>query len=409
MQTYLVGGAVRDALLNRPVTDRDWVVVGATPHVLESAGYRQVGSDFPVFLHPDSGEEYALARTERKTSAGYHGFSVDAGTHVTLEEDLQRRDLTINAMAQDEQGRLIDPWGGYSDLTDKLLRHVSPAFAEDPVRILRTARFAARYAPLGFRVADETNNLMRQMVNDGEADALVAERVWQELSRALVEPAPQMFFATLRNCGALSVILPEIDALWGVPQPEQHHPEIDCGAHVLKCLEQAATAQADGPTRFAVLCHDLGKATTPKDIWPKHHGHEDRGAVIAQSFSERLRAPADWRQLAVLTAKYHTHCHRAGELRAATLVDTLMATDFLRRPKRLQQFLMACECDARGRLGFEHASYPQAALMQNAANVVAEVDAGKLAKATLDKSTLPEIIRTARIKAVKQLLTVSKN
>ncbi|MGB0866547.1 MAG: multifunctional CCA addition/repair protein [Granulosicoccaceae bacterium] len=404
MNTYLVGGAVRDALLNQPVHDRDWVVVGATPQALVERGYRQVGKDFPVFLHPETGEEYALARTERKTSAGYHGFSVDAGQHVTLEEDLQRRDLTINAIAQDEQGLLIDPWGGQQDLKNKWLRHVSPAFAEDPVRILRTARFAARYAPRGFRIAPETNDLMRQMVELGEAGALVAERVWQELSRALLEPAPQAFFEALRDCGALAVILPEVDALWGVPQRAQFHPEIDCGAHLLLCLEQAAKARADGPTRYAVLCHDLGKATTPADILPRHHGHEERGAALAESLSERLRTPADWRTLAVYTAAYHTHCHRAAELRPATLVDMLMAADILRRPERLERFLVACECDARGRAGFEHLPYPQADRVRAAALALKSVDAGAIAQATSNKSTLPEIIRRARIEAVKKAL-----
>lgn len=404
METYLVGGAVRDALLNRPVHDRDWVVVGATPKVMEQQGYRQVGKDFPVFLHPESGEEYALARKERKISAGYHGFSVDAGPDVTLEEDLQRRDLTVNAIAQHSDGRLIDPWGGLQDIQDKWLRHVSLSFAEDPVRILRTARFAARYAPLGFRVADETNTLMRQMVDAGEANTLVAERIWQELARALLEPAPQVFFSTLRNCGALAVIMPEVDALWGIPQRAEYHPEIDCGAHLLLCLEQAALAGADGPTRYALLCHDLGKATTPTDLLPRHYGHEERGAALAQSLSQRLRAPTDWRQLAVLTARYHTHCHRAAELRTTTLVDTLMAIDALRRPKRLERFLLACSCDARGRLGFAQAPYPQAERMREAVTAMATVDAATLAKATADKSKLPEIIRRARITAVQAAL-----
>ena len=404
METYLVGGAVRDALLGRPVHDRDWMVVGAEPEALEKLGYRQVGKDFPVFLHPDSGEEYALARTERKTSAGYHGFSVDAGAHVTLEEDLQRRDLTINAIAQDQYGKLIDPWGGQQDIRDRWLRHVSPAFAEDPVRILRTARFAARYASMGFRVADETNTLMRQMVDSGEADTLVAERVWQELSRALMEPAPQAFFSTLRDCGALKVILPEVDALWGIPQRAEFHPEIDCGAHLLLCLEQAAQAKADGPTRYAVLCHDLGKATTPPELLPRHHGHEERGAALAQSLSERLRAPTDWRTLAVYTAQYHTHCHRVVELRASTLLDTLMSADALRRPERLERFLIACRCDARGRLGFENSPYPQADIMRRAADAMRAVDAGAIAKVTSDKNKLPEIIRKARIESVKKEL-----
>lgn len=404
MNTYLVGGAVRDALLGRPVHDRDWVVVGASPEQLLERGYRQVGKDFPVFLHPDSGEEYALARTERKTGAGYHGFSVDAGRHVTLEEDLQRRDLTINAIAEDAEGRLIDPWGGAQDLERRRLRHVSPAFAEDPVRILRTARFAARYAPLGFVVAPETLALMRQMVANDEAAALVAERVWQELARALQEPAPQAFFAVLRECGALAAILPEVDALWGVPQRAEYHPEIDCGAHLLLCLEQAAAREADGPTRYAVLCHDLGKAVTPADILPRHHGHEERSAELAQALSERLRAPADWRELAVYTARYHTHCHRAFELRSATVVDLLQAADCLRRPERLERFLLACECDARGRLGFEETPYPQANALRLAAEAMRSVDAGAIARSCQNKSALPEMIRRARITAVAKAL-----
>lgn len=404
MNTYLVGGAVRDALLGLPVHDRDWVIVNASPNHLESQGYRPVGKDFPVYLHPETGEEYALARTERKTGTGYHGFSVDTGAHVTLEEDLQRRDLTINAMAQDADGKLIDPWGGQKDLDERWLRHVSPAFAEDPVRILRIARFAARFAPLGFRVAKETLELMRKMVKNGEANALVAERVWQELARALKEPAPDVFFSTLRECGALAVVMPEVDALWGVPQRAEYHPEVDCGAHLLLCLQQAVKLEADVQTIYAVLCHDLGKATTAPELLPRHHGHEDRGAELAKKLSERLRAPADWRQLAVLTAKYHTHCHRAAELRASKMVDTLMATDYLRRPQRLEQFLIACESDARGRLGLENNPYPQAELMRLAAKAIREINSAELAKKAADKSMLPEIIRRARIQAVKSTL-----
>lgn len=403
MKTYLVGGAVRDALLGRPVHDRDWVVVGTTAETLQSLGYSQVGKDFPVFLHPENGEEYALARTERKTGAGYHGFSVDAGKQVTLEEDLGRRDLTINAIAQDENGVITDPWGGLQDLESRLLRHVSAAFVEDPVRILRTARFAARFAPLGFSIAPETMELMQHMVDSGEAHALVAERVWQELARALAEPAPQVFFSTLRACGALAVILPEVDALWGVPQPAKHHPEIDCGAHLLLCLEAAAAAHTDTQTRYAVLCHDLGKATTPADILPSHHGHEERGVDLVIALSERLRAPVDFKQLAVLTTRYHTHCHRAAELKESTLVDTLMATDFLRRPERLERFLAACSCDARGRLGSESSPYPQADLLRRTARALSAVNAAEIAQATTDKKLIPEKLRQARIEAVKEM------
>ncbi|MGB4947594.1 MAG: multifunctional CCA addition/repair protein, partial [Candidatus Competibacter denitrificans] len=363
MEIYLVGGAVRDELLGLPVKERDWVVIGATPDDLLARGFQPVGKDFPVFLHPQTREEYALARTERKTAPGYYGFDIQAGAEVTLEEDLRRRDLTINAIARDTTGRLIDPYQGRRDLEARRLRHVSPAFAEDPVRILRLARFTARYAELGFQVAPETMALMRAMVADGEVDTLVPERVWAETVRALSEPRPELFFETLRACGALAVIFPEIDRLFGVPQPAAHHPEIDTGVHTLMALAQAVRSQADVVTRFAVLVHDLGKGTTPPEEWPRHIGHEQRGADLVRGLCHRLRVPNMFRELGVLTARYHTHCHRALELRPKTLLKILQAMDAFRKPQRFAHFLLACEADARGRLGLTERAYPQATLL----------------------------------------------
>lgn len=322
MQTYLVGGAVRDQLLDYPVKEKDWVVVGATVDEMLAAGYQQVGSDFPVFLHPKTKDEHALARTERKTAPGYRGFEVHASPDVTLEEDLRRRDLTINAMAKDADGQLIDPYHGQADLEQKLLRHVSPAFAEDPVRILRVARFAARYAHLGFSVAEETTELMSQMVQHGDVDALVAERVWQEFYKALGERNPEVFIEVLRSCGALKIILPEIDALFGVPQPIEHHPEIDTGIHTMMVLQQACLLSDDEDTRFAALCHDLGKALTPEENWPSHYGHEANGIKPIQQLCKRLRIPNAFRELASITAKYHLHVHRAFEIKTGTLLRT---------------------------------------------------------------------------------------
>jgi len=359
MQVYLVGGAVRDRLLGRAVSERDWVVVGATPGELEKAGFVPVGRDFPVFLHPRTKEEHALARLERKTGPGYRGFSTEFSPSVTLEDDLRRRDLTINAMAEDDAGKLIDPYGGKRDLDARVLRHVSEAFVEDPVRILRVARFAARYAPLGFSVADETLALMRRMVDDGEASTLVAERVWAETEKALGEERPDVFISVLRACGALKVIYPEIDALFGVPQPAQWHPEIDTGVHQLLALREAVRLGGGVAVRFAVLMHDLGKADTPADILPSHHGHEDAGVVRVEELCARLRVPNHLRELAIITARYHTHVHRAFELRPATVLRTLEGCDALRRPERFADLLLACEADARGRTGFEERDYPQ--------------------------------------------------
>mgnify|MGYP003374577587 FL=1 len=400
MEVYLVGGAVRDELLGLPVKERDWVVIGATSDELLARGFQPVGKDFPVFLHPQTREEYALARTERKTAPGYHGFDVQAGADVTLEDDLRRRDLTINAMARDAAGRLIDPYRGRHDLDGRWLRHVSPAFAEDPVRILRLARFTARYAGLGFQVAPETMALMRAMVTDGEVDALVPERVWAETVRALGEPRPELFFETLRACGALAVIFPEIDRLFGVPQPAAHHPEIDTGVHTLMALAQAVRSQADVVTRFAVLVHDLGKGTTPPDEWPRHIDHEQRGADLVRGLCHRLRIPNMFRELGVLTARYHTHCHRALELRPKTLLKVLQAMDAFRKPQRFAHFLLACQADARGRLGLTERPYPQAALLARVQKAAAAVSARPLAARGLTGLALAEVLQEQRLAAI---------
>lgn len=404
METYLVGGAVRDELLGRPVHERDWVVVGARPEALRHAGYKQVGREFPVFLHPRTGEEYALARTERKIAPGYRGFEVHAEPTVTLEDDLRRRDLTINAMARDAQGRLIDPFGGYDDLCARRLRHVSPAFAEDPVRILRVARFQARFAPLGFTVAGETMTLMRRMVEAGEADHLVAERVWQELSRALGEAAPRAFVETLRACGALARVLPEVDRLFGVPQPPEHHPEIDTGEHTLLVLDQAARSSADPQVRFAALCHDLGKGLTPREQWPRHVGHERRGVAEVQALCERVRAPRAYRELAVLACRYHLSCHRADRMRAASLLRLIERVDGLRKPERFERFLLACEADARGRTGREHRPYPQAERLRDARAAAAAIDARPFVEQGLQGKAIAEAMRRSRIHAIRETL-----
>jgi tRNA nucleotidyltransferase (CCA-adding enzyme) len=403
MEIYRVGGAVRDALLGLPVRERDYVVVGATPEEMLERGFRPVGKDFPVFLHPDTQEEYALARTERKSGRGYHGFTVYAAPDVTLKEDLARRDLTINAIAQAEDGTLIDPFGGRKDLEARLLRHVSPAFVEDPVRLLRVARFAARFAPLGFRVADETLDLLRQMVTNGEVDALVPERVWQEIVKALATDHPARFFEVLRATGALARLLPELDALFGVPQPEKYHPEIDTGLHSLMVLQQAVRLGADGPTRLAALLHDLGKGGTPRELWPHHYGHERRGALLVERLAERLRLPAHDRDLAIMTARWHTHAHKAFELRPSTLLKLLEGLDALRRPKRFEAFLLACEADARGRTGFEDRSYPQAAFLRQALAVVKEVAVQPLLEKGLRGEALGRALAQERMRALKAL------
>ena len=400
MEIYLVGGAVRDELLGLPVKERDWVVVGATPDDLLRRGFRPVGKDFPVFLHPDTHEEYALARTERKTAPGYHGFSVYAAPEVTLEDDLLRRDLTINAMARASDGRLIDPYRGCADLAARRLRHLSPAFAEDPVRLLRLARFSARYAPLGFQIAAETLELLQQMVANGEVDHLVPERVWAETVRALSEKQPGRFIETLRECGALARIFPELDRLFGVPQPPLHHPEIDTGTHTLLALAQAVRLGADVVTRFAVLVHDLGKGTTPAAEWPRHLDHEQRGADEIRRFCQRLRVPNMYRELGVLTARFHTHCHRALELRPKTLLNTLQGLDAFRKPPRFEQFLVACEADARGRQGLEDRDYPQAAWMQRVYQAAAQVPARPLVEQGLTGLALADALRIKRLAAI---------
>jgi tRNA nucleotidyltransferase (CCA-adding enzyme) len=405
MQVYLVGGAVRDRLLGRAVKERDWVVVGATPAELERQGFIPVGRDFPVFLHPRTKEEHALARLERKVGPGYRGFITEHSPDVTLEDDLRRRDLTINAMAEDAHGNVIDPHDGQRDLAARKLRHVSEAFTEDPVRILRVARFAARYASLGFEVAGETMALMRRMVDAGEANALVAERVWTETEKALGEPNPEVFISVLRACGALQVIFPEIDALFGVPQPEKWHPEIDTGVHQLLALREAVKLGGGVDVRFAVLMHDLGKAATPPEVLPSHHGHEDAGVERVERLCARLRVPNHLRELAVITARYHTHVHRALELRADTVLRTLEACDALRRPERFADFLMACEADARGRQGLEQRDYPQRGFFAQARERAAAVALSAEERAGMTGERIGQELRRRRVAAIEELKT----
>lgn len=366
MEILLVGGAVRDRLLNIRIKDRDWVVIGATPEQLISQGFEQVGADFPVFLHPDTHEEHALARTERKSGKGYQGFDCRFSPDVTLEEDLLRRDLTINAMAEDSHGNIIDPYKGQADLKNKILRHVSPAFSEDPLRVLRVARFAARFAEQGFTIAKETMTLMRNMVKRGELKHLVAERVWQETQRALSETSPHVYFEVLQQCGALKVWFGEIDALFGVPQPEKHHPEVDTGVHTLMSLQACIRLSPQVATRWAVITHDLGKALTEKHKLPRHIAHETRGLAAVKALCKRLKVPKDAQELALLSCEYHTHCHRALELKAATILKVFNQLDAWRKPERFEQFLLVCEADAKGRTGFEDTSYPQANFMREA-------------------------------------------
>jgi tRNA nucleotidyltransferase (CCA-adding enzyme) len=407
MEVYLVGGAVRDELLGLPVKEKDWVVVGATQDELERLGFRPVGRDFPVFLHPRTHEEHALARTERKTGAGYRGFAVHCAPDVTLEEDLRRRDLTINAMARGQDGRLIDPFGGQADLQSKLLRHVSEAFAEDPVRILRVARFAARFAPLGFTVAPETVQLMRAMVESGEVDALVPERVWQETHKALGEPRPDAFLATLRECGALARIFPELDALWGVPQPPRWHPEVDTGVHMLLVMQQAAKLTDSPRIRFAALMHDLGKGETKRELWPRHIGHEERSARLVGQLSDRLRVPTEFRQLAELTARWHGLVHRALELRTTTILQLLEHCDALRRPERFREFLVACEADFRGRTGFERKSYPEAQLLSAALDAALGAALSPDERRGLTGEEIGEALRRKRLAAIGESVEAS--
>lgn len=409
LTVYLVGGAVRDRLLGRPVTERDFVVVGATAAELRARGFIQVGKNFPVFLHPQTKEEYALARTERKTAPGYHGFALCADPLVTLEQDLLRRDLTINALAEDAAGNIIDPYGGLADLAARQLRHVSAAFAEDPVRILRVARFAARFAELGFDIAEETHELMRTMVTAGEVDALVPERVWLELARALGEAQPSRFFNVLRDCGALARLLPELNRLWGIPQSAQWHPEIDTGVHVMLVLDMAAQLSADAEVRFAALCHDLGKGTTPPELLPRHHGHEARGATLVDGVCNRLKIPNRFRYLARMTARDHGLVHRAAELRPETLLALFEGVDALRQPARFEQMLIACEADARGRAGHADALYPQAQLLRRLRNVVASVNVAAIVQTTPEPEMIPERVRAGRIAAITKALSRARS
>jgi tRNA nucleotidyltransferase (CCA-adding enzyme) len=392
MKAYLVGGAVRDRLLGRSVQERDYVMVGATPQDLIGLGYKQVGKDFPVFLHPETKAEYALARTERKTAPGYRGFVIHAEPDVTLEEDLRRRDLTINALAEDEEGNLIDYYGGRADLEDRVLRHISTSFAEDPVRILRVARFAARYADFGFRVAGETMRLMVSMVEAGEVDALVPERVWQELAKALEEPKPSRFFDVLRECGALARLLPEVERLYGIPQPPKWHPEIDTGVHTMMVVDVAARLSADPAVRFAALTHDLGKGTTPTEILPSHKGHEERSVALIEEVCTRLKAPRRFCELARITARYHGLAHKVEELKPGTILDMLEGADALRRPERFDQMVTACEADFRGRAGYEERHYPQGKRLRRLLAAVRAVDEGAVARAVEDPARILGLI-----------------
>ncbi|WAJ38208.1 multifunctional CCA addition/repair protein [Pseudomonas sp. GOM7] len=401
MQIYKVGGAVRDRLLGRPISEVDWVVVGASAEQMLELGYRPVGADFPVFLHPQTGEEYALARTERKSGRGYGGFTFHASPEVTLEEDLIRRDLTVNAMAEDEQGNLVDPYGGQQDLAARLLRHVSPAFAEDPLRVLRVARFAARYAPLGFAVAPETQALMRQLAESGELADLTPERSWKEISRALMEPRPDVFVQVLRDCGALAALLPEVDVLFGVPQPEAHHPEIDTGVHVLAVLRQCAEHQQPLNVRWASLLHDVGKGLTPEVEWPRHIAHEHKGLRLIEAINARCKVPRDCAEMAALVGEFHTQGHRALELRPSTLLELLQRFDVFRRPQRFAEFVAACEMDARGRQGLEQRDYPQAAYLLGAAEAARQVPVKPLLEKGFKGAELGEALNRERLNAIK--------
>lgn len=401
MNIYCVGGAVRDELLGLPIQDRDYVVVGATPEEMTHAGYKPVGKDFPVFLHPNTHEEYALARTERKTAKGYKGFLVHASPNVTLEQDLARRDLTINAIAKSIDGELIDPFHGQRDIQAKVLRHVSDAFAEDPVRILRLARFAARFT--AFTVADDTMQLMRNMVQAGEVDTLVPERVWQELAKGLMEAKPSCMFEVLRSCGALARIFPELDRLWGVPQPPKHHPEIDTGVHIMLVIDYAAQQGFNLPVRFAALTHDLGKGTTPKDVLPRHIGHEARSVALLKDVVKRLRVPNDCKELAVVVAQFHGKLHAVANMKPSTLLHFLMELDAIRQPRRFQLFLQACESDSRGRTGLENCPLPEASLLQEALATVMQVDAGNIAQQYSDSEQIKQAVFEARLAALEKI------
>ena len=401
MKTYLVGGAVRDKLLNIPVKDNDWVVTGTTPEEMLKNNFTPVGKDFPVFLHPTTHEEYALARTERKTAAGYHGFKFVTDSTITLEQDVMRRDLTINALAQDSEGNIIDFVNGQHDIEHKILRHVSPAFAEDPVRILRIARFAARFAPLGFTIANETMQLMKDMVSNGEVDALVAERVWQELEKTLAEPAPDVFIEVLRECGALKVLFPEIDRLFGVPQVKEHHPEIDTGVHTMMVLQQSCLLSEDPVVRFAALTHDLGKGTTEKEVLPHHYGHEERGYHLLKDLCKRYKIPNRYRQLGEIMTQYHTHVHRAFEVKPKTLLKVLNTTDAFRKPERFNHFLIACTADSLGRTGYEDYNYKQAPFFAKIREKAAQVDIQEIIKDGFEKEKISEELYRRRLAIIK--------
>lgn len=395
---YLVGGAIRDRALGLPVADRDWVVVGSTPEKMAELGYQPVGTDFPVFIDRDSGEEYALARTERKTARGYQGFKFNASPEITLEQDLARRDITINAMAEDENGSLIDPFNGMQDLRDGVIRHVSEAFVEDPVRVLRVARFAARFS---FNIAPETRSLMRQMVENGEVDALVAERVWTEMKKALVSDAPQIFFEELRQCGALARILPEIDVLFGIPQTARYHPEIDTGIHTMMVMEQAAALSSDPLVRFAALVHDLGKGVTPAQMLPSHKGHETAGLPLIKKLCARLRVPRKYQSLALAVGEYHLHMHKMAELKPSTILKMLERTRSINDSERAQQIALCCLADARGRTGLEQRDYPQAELFLQFQQAASQVDSAALAAGQQDGERIRQLIHQARVKAIK--------
>jgi tRNA nucleotidyltransferase (CCA-adding enzyme) len=404
LNCLIVGGAVRDRLLGRPIHDRDWVVLGSTPEAMQAQGFLPVGHDFPVFLHPKTREEYALARTERKSGRGHQGFTFNADPKVTLEDDLQRRDLTINAMAQTADGTLIDPFDFKRDLDDRILRHVGPAFAEDPLRVLRVARFAAQLAPFGFTLAPQTRDLMQTMTAAGELNDLTAERIWQETQKALASPAPARYFEILREVGALAVLFPEVDALFGVPQPEKYHPEIDSGVHTLLALAAAAKLTEDVGIRFAVLCHDLGKALTPPEEWPRHIGHEARGVAPATTLCERLRVPKAIKELAVLVTAQHGRIHHALEMKPATLVDLIESLDGLRRPERMKAVLLACQADARGRLGSENYAYPQADRVRAAAEVIRSVSPQAFVAQGLKGLAIKNALHHARVQRLAEQL-----
>lgn len=403
MKVYRVGGAIRDELLGLPIKDRDWVVTGSTPEAMIEQGYKPIGKDFPVFLHPTSKQEFALARTERKVARGYAGFNFNTDPKITIEQDLARRDLTINAIAQDNKGHLIDPFNGQQDIENRVLRHVSDAFVEDPVRVLRVARFAARFAELGFSIATETLELMHQIATSGELDALVPERVWSEMDKALSEQDPQVFFTSLRDCGVLKILFPEIDNLFGVPQPEKHHPEVDTGVHVMMCLKKSAELGYVNEVRFAVLCHDLGKANTPVDILPSHHGHEQRGVKLTRSLCKKWRVPKTCCELALMTCEYHTHIHRAYELHPSTLLKLFMKTDTFRRPERFRKMTQACIADARGRTNFENDPYPQADYANNLVEKLNALDLSPVIQLDIKGEKLAQAIYKYRLQYLKSI------